>query len=62
MYFIATKLKAFEKVTVSGPFESHALAEQGMVNLLGRNDVEQVSILGEDEVTELDPDEKPNVG
>lgn len=57
MYFIATKFKSFEKVMISGPFESHALAEQGTVNLLGRNDVEQATILSEDDATEPE-DEK----
>lgn len=53
MYYVATKFKNEDKTRLSGPFEAHNLAEQAMVNLLARNDVEQCTVVSEEE---LEPD------
>lgn len=54
MYFIAVKFKGGEegKKELNGPFESHAIAEQGAVGLLARTDVETVVIVDESELND----------
>ena len=58
MYFIATKFKNNDKAQLNGPFEVHNLAEQGLVNLLARSDVESATIVDEEELE--DPEKSDN--